>query len=114
MTSDHVKPEAGTAGSPFLILEIAGQQKPTPRLIPVLIQNLSMGGVTLATPAPWDIADWDHYRGKIAYCGWKILGDRKLSRPRPRYPGPRSATLVNNPYLWDCNWFTPPRRCSDG
>ena len=64
MTSGHVKPEAETTGYPSLILEVAGQKEPAPRLIPVLIQNLSMGGVTLAVAAPWGIADWDDYRGK--------------------------------------------------
>ena len=46
------------------MLEIAGQKEPTPLLIPVLIQNLSMGGVTLAVTNPWGIADWDRYRGE--------------------------------------------------
>jgi hypothetical protein len=64
MTSDHLKPEAKTTESPALILEIAGRKEPTPRLFPVLIQNLSMGGVTLAVATPWGIADWDRYRGK--------------------------------------------------
>ena len=64
MTSGHFKPEAETTGSPSLMLEIAGQKEPTPLLIPVLIQNLSMGGVTLAVTNPWGIADWDRYRGE--------------------------------------------------
>jgi hypothetical protein len=64
MTSDRFKSEAGTTGSPSLILEVASQDKTTPRPFPVLIQNLSMGGVTLAVAAPWGIADWDHYRGR--------------------------------------------------
>jgi len=64
MTSGHTKPGAATTGTPSLILEIAGQQETTPRFIPVLIQNLSMGGVTLAVATPWGIADWDRYRGK--------------------------------------------------
>ena len=64
MTSGHFKPEAETTGSPALMLEIAGQEEPTPLLIPVLIQNLSIGGVTLAVTNPWGIADWDRYRGR--------------------------------------------------
>jgi hypothetical protein len=64
MTSSHFKPEVKTTGSPALMLEIGGQKEPTPRRIPVLIQNLSIGGVTLAVTNPWGIADWDRYRGE--------------------------------------------------
>jgi len=64
MTSGHFKPEAETMGSPALRLEIAGQEAKTPRLIPVIIRNLSTGGVTLAVTNPWDIPDWDRYRGE--------------------------------------------------
>lgn len=64
MTSGHSKPETPTTGSPVLMLEIAGHEAKTPRLIPVLIRNLSTGGVTLAVTNPWDIPDWDRYRGE--------------------------------------------------
>ena len=64
MTSGPFKPEVETTGYPSLMLEVAGQKEPTPLLIPVLIQNLSMGGVTLAVTNPWAIADWDRYRGE--------------------------------------------------
>jgi hypothetical protein len=64
MTSGHCKPEVNTTGYPDLVLEVAGQKEPTPLLIPVLIQNLSMGGVTLAVTNPWGIADWNRCRGE--------------------------------------------------
>ena len=64
MTSGHCKPEENTTGHPNLVLEVAGQKEPTPLFIPVLVQNLSMGGVTLAVANPWGIADWDRYRGE--------------------------------------------------
>jgi len=64
MTSDPCKPEVKTTGYPCLRLEVARQGEATPLLIPVLIQNLSMGGVTLAVTNPWDIPDWDRYRGE--------------------------------------------------
>jgi hypothetical protein len=63
MTSGHGKPEANTTGHHSLVLEVAGQKEPPPLSIPVLVQNLSMGGVTLAVTNPWGIADWDRYRG---------------------------------------------------
>jgi len=63
MTSGPCKPEVKTTGYPCLRLEVAGQEEATPLLIPVLIQNLSMGGVTLAVTNPWGIADWERYRG---------------------------------------------------
>jgi hypothetical protein len=58
-----MKPEVNTPGHPGLVLEVPGQKEPTPLLIPVNIQNLSMGGVTLAVLNPWGLADWDGYRG---------------------------------------------------
>jgi hypothetical protein len=64
MTSGHFKPEAETTGSPALMLEIAGREAKTPRLIPVLIRDLSTGGVTLTVTHPWDIPDRDRYRGE--------------------------------------------------
>jgi hypothetical protein len=63
MTSGPCKPEVKTTEYPCLRLEVAGQKDATPLLIPVLIQNLSMGGVTLAVTNPWGIADWERYRG---------------------------------------------------
>lgn len=63
MTSGPFKPEVKTTGYPCLRLEVAGQEEATPLLIPVLIQNLSMGGVTLAVTNPSGIADWERYRG---------------------------------------------------
>ena len=63
MTSSLHKPKAETAGYPSLRLEIAEKKDRTPRLIPVHIRNLSTGGVTLAVTNPWDIPDWDRYRG---------------------------------------------------
>ena len=64
MASGHLKPEAETGESPTLRLEIADQKGKTPRLIPVRIRNLSTGGVTLTVTNPWDIPDWDRYRGE--------------------------------------------------
>jgi hypothetical protein len=63
MTSGHIKPQAGTPGSPGLSLEIADHEARTPRLIPVLLRNLSTGGVTLTVTNPWNMPDWDRYRG---------------------------------------------------
>ena len=64
MTSGHFKPKAETTGSPALRLEIADQKAKTSRLIPVRIRNLSTGAVTLTVTNPWDIPDWDRYRGE--------------------------------------------------
>ena len=63
MTSGPCKPEVKTTGYPCLRLEVSGQKDATPLLIPVLIRNLSRGGVTLAVTNPWGIADWERYRG---------------------------------------------------
>ncbi|MDO9532842.1 MAG: hypothetical protein Q7O12_12030 [Deltaproteobacteria bacterium] len=63
MTAGHFEPQAKTPRSPALRLEITDQEANTPRLIPVLIRNLSTGGVTLTVTNPWGIPDWDRYRG---------------------------------------------------
>ena len=64
MTSGHFKPQAEITGSPTLRIEIARQEANTPLIIPVLIRNLSTGGVTLTVTIPGDIPDWDRYRGE--------------------------------------------------
>jgi hypothetical protein len=63
MTSGHIKPQAETPGPPGLSLEISDHEARTPRLIPVLLRNLSAGGVTLTVTNPWNMPDWDRYRG---------------------------------------------------
>ena len=64
MASGPFKPEVETTGYSLLTLEVAGRHSPTVLLKPVLLQNLSMGTVTLAVTNPWAIADWDRYRGE--------------------------------------------------
>jgi len=78
MASDPFKPEVKTTGSPALMLEVAGQKEPTPRLIPVLIQNLSMGTVTLTVTNPWALADWDRYRGGNCVLRMEDPGGQKV------------------------------------
>ena len=88
MASDHAKPKAGTTGTPSppsWRLPVRRNQPRAP--IPVLIQNLSMGGVTLAVPAPWGISDWDHYRGKDC-----IL--------RMADPGGQEVVTINGKISW--------------
>jgi hypothetical protein len=64
MTSNHFKPETGTTVSLALRLLIADQEVKTTRPIPVLIRNLSTGGITLTVTNPLNITDWDRYRGE--------------------------------------------------
>jgi len=64
MTLDQFKPQAETPESFALSLEIADPGAQTPRLTPVVIRNLSTGGVTLTVTNPRDIPDWDRYRGE--------------------------------------------------
>ena len=67
-----------------LMLEVAGQEEPTPLRIPVLIQNLSMGGVTLAVTNPWVIADWDRYRGKECVLRMEEPGGQEVMNVRAK------------------------------
>lgn len=62
MTSDHFNPAAELTEPSALILEIAGQEAKTPRLVPVFIRNLSAGGVTLTVSDPFALPDGDRYR----------------------------------------------------
>jgi hypothetical protein len=84
MNSDDCKAEMKTTGDSSLILEVAGQNQPTPLLIPVNIQNLSMGGVTLAVPNPWGIADWDRYRGEDCVLRLEETGDQEFVNIRAK------------------------------
>ena len=90
MTSGHFKPQAEFTGSPALRLEIAGQEANTPLLIPVLIRNLSNGGVTLTMTNPGDIPDWDRYRGED--CVLRVR--RPWRRPTGQYQSPDSLDQV--------------------
>jgi hypothetical protein len=78
MTSGHSQPEAATNESSSLMLEVAGQKEPGPLRIPVLIQNLSMGGVTLTVTNPWGIADWDRYRGQNCFLRMEEPGGQEV------------------------------------
>jgi hypothetical protein len=78
MTSGHFRPEVNITGSPALMLEVAGRKEAVPRRIPVLLQNLSMGGVTLAVTNPWGIADWDRYHGEDCVLRVEEVGGREV------------------------------------
>ena len=64
MTSGHSKRQTERTDSPALRLEIARLEANAHLLIPVVIRNLSTGGVTLTVANPGDILDWDRYRGE--------------------------------------------------
>ena len=78
MASGPFKPEVETTGYSSLILEVAGRNEPTVLLKPVLIQNLSMGMVTLAVTNPWAIADWARYRGGNCVLRLEDPGGQKV------------------------------------
>ena len=91
MTSGHFKPQTQTPGSPALRLEIASREAKTPLLIPVLIRNLSTGGVTLAVINPWDIPDWDRYRGEACVLRVEDPGGGEPVNIRARIAWTRSG-----------------------
>jgi hypothetical protein len=110
MTSDHVKPEARNYWISFPhYLEVARQAGIT-HLIPVLIHRTYPWEGDLGSACPWDIADWDHSAGKIAYCGWKIWGQEvvttkaKISWTKIGDPGQQPLSLGTA--------IDSPRRCS--
>lgn len=72
MRSGQLEPEAVISGPPALRLEIGGQDDQNPVLIPVRVQTLSMGLVTLGVTNPWLLADWERYRGRD--CVLRLAG----------------------------------------
>ncbi len=79
MTSGQRQPDANATGHPHLVLELAGQKEPTPLLISVTIQNMSMGGVSLGVTNPWGMADWDRYRGGNCVLRIKDADDQEVA-----------------------------------
>ncbi|MFA5110664.1 MAG: hypothetical protein WC443_04585 [Desulfobaccales bacterium] len=64
MTSNY--PVAPAMASPplSLVLEIDRREDDAPLLIPVTLQNLSLGVVSLTVANPWVISDWSIYHGQ--------------------------------------------------
>ena len=100
MTSGFFKPQAQTTKSPPLRIEIVDQENKTRRLIPVLIRDMSSGGITLAVTDPWDIPDWDRYRGEE--CVLRVEGPgggepvhirAQITSTRPGGPGQPPLSL---------------------
>ena len=108
MTSGHFKPQAETPGSPALRLEIADQEAKTPRLIPVLIRNLSTGGVTLAVTNPWDIPDWDRYRGAACVLRVEDPGGGEPVNIRAQIAWTRSGGTDQPPLSLGLQLIKPP------
>jgi hypothetical protein len=72
------KPKMEAKGSPSLRLELDRPGDPTPLVIPVFIQSLSMGGVTVATTNPWGVPDWNRYRGENCLLRLEDPGSTKV------------------------------------
>ena len=108
MTSGHFKPEAETTGSPALMLEIAGQEAKTPRLIPVLIRDLSTGGVTLTVTHPWDIPDRDRYRGEDCVLRVEDPGGGEPVNIKANIAWTRSSGTGQSPLSLGLQLIKPP------
>jgi hypothetical protein len=108
MTSSHFKPETETTGSPDLILEISGQEANTPRLIPVLIRNLSTGGATLTVTHPWNIPDWDRYRGEACVLRVEDPGGGEPVNIKANIAWIRSGDIDQPPLSLGLQLINPP------
>jgi hypothetical protein len=108
MTSGYLNSPAEIPGSPGLTLEIAGQEGKTPHLIPVLIQNLSTGGVTLAVTNPWDIPDWDRYRGEACVLRVEDPGGGETVNIGAKIAWTRSGGLGQPPLSLGLQLIKPP------
>ncbi|MCK9377169.1 MAG: hypothetical protein M0P73_13585 [Syntrophobacterales bacterium] len=64
MTLDHLMMQAVAPPPLSLVLEIDRQADEPPFLIPVTLQNLSLGVVSLIVANPWIIPDWAVYHGQ--------------------------------------------------
>jgi hypothetical protein len=78
MIAGHEQSKAAATGSPALMLEIPGRKKLAPLRIPVIIQNLSMGGLTLTVSNPWGTGDWDRYQGEECVLRVEGYGDQEI------------------------------------
>ncbi|HZK13280.1 MAG TPA: PilZ domain-containing protein [Desulfobaccales bacterium] len=108
MTSGHFKPQAETTGFSDLTLEIADQETKSPRLIPVLIRNLSTGGVTLTVTNPWDIPDWDRYRGEDCVLRVEDPGGGEPVNIRAQIAWTRSGGTGQPPLSLGLQLINPP------
>jgi hypothetical protein len=108
MTSGCFNPPAETPGSSALRLEIAGQEGKTPHLIPVLIQNLSTGGVSLAVTNPWNMLDWDRYRGEACVLRVEDPGGGEAVNIRAKIAWTRSGGLGQPPVSLGLQLINPP------
>jgi hypothetical protein len=64
MISGQPEPEAEITEPASLVLEIGGGDDQAPFLIPVRVQTMSMGLVTLEVTQSWRLFDWDRFRGR--------------------------------------------------
>jgi hypothetical protein len=108
MTSGHFTPEAKTTGYPALRLEITCRETKTPRLIPVLIRNLSSGGVTLAVSNHWDIPDWDRYRGEACVLRVEDSGGGEPVNIRAKIAWTRYSGTGQQPMSLGLQLIKPP------
>jgi hypothetical protein len=108
MTSGHFKPQAKTTGYPALRLEIVDREAKTPRLILVLIRSLSTGGVTLAVTNPWDIPDWDRYRGEACVLRVEDPGGGEPVNIRAKITWTRSGGTGQPPLSLGLQLIKPP------
>jgi hypothetical protein len=108
MTLGLYEPKAETAESPSLRLEIADPKDKTPRLIPVLIRNLSTSGVTLAVTNPWGIPDWDRYRGEACVLRVEDPGGGEPVRIRAKIDWTKFGGTGQPPLSLGLQLITPP------
>jgi hypothetical protein len=108
MTSGHIKPQAETPGSPGLSLEIADHEARPPRLIPVLLRNLSTGGITLTVTHPCDISDWDRYRGAACILRLEDPGGREPVTIRAKIAWTRFGGTGQPPLALGLQLIKPP------
>lgn len=108
MTAYRYEPQAETAGPPALRIEITDQENKTPHLIPVMIRNLSTGGVTLAVTEPWDIPDWDRYRGEACVLRVEDPGGGKPIDIRAKIAWTRTGGPGQPPLSLGLQLMKPP------
>jgi hypothetical protein len=108
MTSGPTKPEVKNPGFSFLMLEVAGQKEPTLLRIPVLIRNLSMGGVTLAVNNPRDLTDWDRYRGQDCILRLEAPGDQEVMNIKAKIAWTKSSDNGQLPLSLGLQMVKPP------
>jgi len=108
MTAGQPKPEAVSPRTQPLVLEIASQEKQSPLLVPVLIQSLSLRGMTLTVTNPWVITDWKPFHGRHCVLRWQDPGGQQTVNVKAKIAWSKGNGSNQSPLSLGIHMDKPP------